>query len=154
RPVVMTIRAVMDVAWQGLPPGDASAAGEFYRNWSADEFGTSAASKVAAVYEEYFKAPARTSGAVTREYGDQLYHTEARRMVATALLDSPLFTIASQAPPWVPLRRVDNAAPGNAPGSRPVAPKGWLRSTIKTEIEECADAQPRWDALWQHAREA
>jgi hypothetical protein len=151
RPVTMTIRAVMDVAWKGLPPGGAGAAREFYRHWSADEFGAPAASKLAEVYEEYFKAPPRTMiGTATREYGDQLYHTEARRMLATDLLDSPLYTIPSQAPPWVPLRRVD-APP---PGGTPVAPREWLRTTVKTETELCADAQPRWDAVWQKARAA
>jgi glycosyl hydrolase family 115 (putative glucuronidase) len=151
RPVPMTIQAVMDVAWKGVASGSAGSAAEFYRRWSADQFGAGAAAMVAAVYEEYFKAPARTTSAgATREYGDQLYHTEARRMVTTALLDSRLYTIASQAPPWVPLRRVD-AAP---PGSGPVAPGEWLRSTVKTEIEQCSDAQRRWDAVWQKAREA
>jgi hypothetical protein len=155
RPVSMTIRAVMEVAWKGRPPGGAGAAGEFYRRWSVDEFGPSAASKVADVYEEYFKAPAHTSGAVPREYGDQLYHTEARRMLVTELLDSPLYTIASQAPLWVPPRRLDAAAPGAAgPNGQPLAGREWLRATIKTETELCADALPRWDAVWQHAREA
>jgi hypothetical protein len=153
RPVSMTIRAVMDVAWKGLPqggPGSDAAADEFYRRWSADQFGSAASSRVAEVYSEYFKAPARTSGSVTREYGDQLYHTEARRMLATDLLDSPLYAIASQAPPWVPPRRVD-ATP---PGGKPVNPREWLRNTMRTEIELCADAQRRWDAVWQKAREA
>jgi hypothetical protein len=151
RPVSMTIRAVMDVAWKGLPQGARDVApGEFYRRWSADQFGSGASSKVADVYAEYFKAPARTTGSATREYGDQLYHTEARRMLATDLLDSPLYAIASQAPLWVPPRRVD-ATP---PGGKPVNPREWLRNTARTEIELCADAQHRWDAVWQKAREA
>jgi glycosyl hydrolase family 115 (putative glucuronidase) len=151
RPVSMTTKAVMDAAWKGVPSGGAGAAGTFYRRWASEEFGEGAASAVADVYEEYFKtAPRTTVGGATREYGDQLYHTEARRMLATDLLDAPLFTIASQAPPWVPLRRVE-AAP---PGARPVPAKEWLRATIKTETEVCADAQARWDALWQKARAA
>jgi Glycosyl hydrolase family 115 len=151
RPVTMTIRAVMEVAWKGPPPGGAGAAGDFYRRWSADQFGAGAASKVAEVYEAYFEAPPRsTIGTATREYGDQLYHTEARRMLATHLLDSPLYTIPSQAPPWVALRRVDAAAPGGAP----VAPREWLRTTVNTGTEQCAGAQPRWDAVWQNARAA
>src|SRR5206468_12294233 len=110
RPVSMTMKAVMDVGWKGVPAGGAHAAAEFYRRWSADQFGSSAVSSVADVYQDYFKAPARTtSSGATREYGDQLYHTETRRMVVTDLLDSPIYTIASQAPPWVPLRRVDTA---------------------------------------------
>jgi hypothetical protein len=149
RPVTMTIRAVMDAAWKGVPAGT-NADAEFYTRWSADEFGAGAAGAVAAVYDEYFKAPSRTTvNGGTREYGDQLYHSEARRMLMTDLLDRPLYTVASQAPPWMPLRRVDPVAPGG-----PVAPKQWLNTTLRTELQACAEAQPRWDALWEHARAA
>ncbi len=148
RPVSMTIKAVMDTAWKGVPQEGAAG---FYRRWSADQFGPAAASRIAELYEAYFKAPARTTtGGVTREYGDQLYHTETRRMLLTDLLDSPLYAIASQAPPWVPPRRVDAAPPG---GTR-VAPRQWLENTMKTEIERCGDAERRWDSVWQKAREA
>lgn len=148
RPVTMTIRAVMESAWKGTPAGAPDAAAtEFYRRWSADQFGAGAAAAVAAVYEEYFKTPSRTTvNGATREYGDQLYHSEARRMLLTDLLDRPLYTVASQAPPWMPLRRVDPVPPGG-----PAAPKTWLKTTLATELVACAEAQPRWDALWQHA---
>ncbi|HXI31881.1 MAG TPA: glycosyl hydrolase 115 family protein [Vicinamibacterales bacterium] len=151
RPVPMTIRAVMDAAWKGVPEGGAGAATEFYRQWSADQFGAGAAATVANVYQEYFKTPPRTTvGGATREYGDQLYHTEARRMLTIDAIDWPLYTIASQAPPWVPLRRVEIAGPGGAP----VSLKEWVRTTAKTESEICSEAQPRWDALWQKAHDA
>jgi len=144
RPVSMTIRAVMDAAWKGVP----SPAAEFYLRWSADQFGSGAAADVAAVYADYFKAPAHTvNGGATREYGDQLYHTVARRLIATALLDAPILTIASQAPPWVPPRRVDLA-----PGGAPLARREWLRDTTTAEIEACADAGQRWDGVWEKAR--
>jgi hypothetical protein len=150
RPVAMTIRAVMDAAWKGVPAGGASAAGDFYRQWSTDQFGAGAAAAVASVYDEYFKAPPRTTvNGGTREYGDQLYHSEARRMLTTDLLDRPLYTVASQAPPWMPLRRVDPV-----PAGGPAAPKDWLHTTLQTELTACADALPRWDALWEHARAA
>jgi hypothetical protein len=150
RPVPMTIRAVMESAWKGTPAAGAGAAGDFYKQWSSDQFGAAAASPVAAVYDEYFKAPPRTTNnGVTREYGDQLYHTEARRMLTTDLLDRPLLTVASQAPLWMPLRRVDPVPPGG-----PVAPKAWLKRMLETELAACADAIPRWDALWEHARAA
>jgi hypothetical protein len=150
RPVPMTIRAVMDSAWKGVPAGGASAAVDFYQQWSSDQFGAGAASAVAAVYDEYFKAPPRTTNnGVTREYGDQLYHTEARRMLTTDLLDRPLFTVASQAPLWMPLRRIDPVPPGGS-----VAPKDWLKRALQTELTACAEAVPRWDALWEHARAA
>jgi hypothetical protein len=150
RPVTMTIRAVMDAAWKGVPAGGAGAAGDFYTRWSSDQFGAGAATAVAAVYDEYFKAPPRTTvNGGTREYGDQLYHSEARRMLTTDLLDRPLFTVASQAPLWMPLRRVEPVPPGGT-----TMPKDWLKTTIETELKACAEAQPRWDALSEHARAA
>ncbi len=150
RPVTMTIRAVMETAWQGTPTeGEAGAPG-FYRRWSSDQFGASAAPEIAAVYDEYFKAPYRTIvNGQTREYGDQLYHSETRRMLLTDLLDRPLYTVASQAPPWMAIRRVDPV-----PAGGPAAPKEWLTATTTTELKACVDAQPRWDALWEHARAA
>ena len=105
RPVSMTIRAVLETAWKGLPSKEENTATGFYRQWSHDQFGANAAEKVAAVYEQYFRARAHAGGTMTREFGDQLYHTEARRMILTELLDTPLFSIPSQAPPWMPPRR-------------------------------------------------
>jgi hypothetical protein len=150
RPVPMTIRAVMDAAWKGLPGGEAGTAAAFYRQWSSDQFGAGAAQKVAELYEQYFKAPARAAGPATREFGDQLYHTEARRLILTELLDTPLFSIPSQAPPWMPPRRIANVIAGR--GS--VASREWLDETIKTDLDRCADAERRWDAVWQMARDA
>jgi hypothetical protein len=150
RPVAMTIRALMDAAWKGAPKDAPAAATAFYKQWATDQFGAGAASAVAAVYEEYFQAPPRTNvNGVTREYGDQLYHTEARRLLLTDLLDRPLYTVASQAPPWMPLRRIDPAPPGGS-----WAPKQWMNTTLKTELAACPEAQPRWDALWAHAKAA
>jgi hypothetical protein len=150
RPVPMTIRALMETAWKGRPSGEEGSARAFYRRWAADQFGARAASRVADLYETYFKAPARLPGGVTREYGDQLYHTEARRMILTQMLDAPLFSIPSQAPPWMPPRRLTSAgAPGTA-----VAPKDWLRETVKTQIARTTEAEPRWEGVWQSARAA
>ena len=150
RPVPMTIRALMDTAWKGRPAGEEGSPRAFYRRWAADQFGARAAAKVAQLYETYFTVPAHLPGRATREYGDQLYHTEARRMILTHMLDAPLFSIPSQAPPWMPPRRVANVG---APGAT-VTPQEWLRETVKTQLERTADAQPRWDAVWQAARAA
>ncbi|HEX6465550.1 MAG TPA: glycosyl hydrolase 115 family protein, partial [Vicinamibacterales bacterium] len=60
RPVPMTIRAVMESAWRGSPPEGAAGAAAFYTRWSSDQFGAGAASAVAAVCDEYFRAPSRT----------------------------------------------------------------------------------------------
>jgi len=150
RPVVMTIRALMDAAWKGAPKDAPGAATAFYKQWASDQFGGRAAAAAADVYGEYFAAPPRTNvNGVTREYGDQLYHTEARRLLLTDVLDRPLYTVASQAPPWMPLRRIEPTPPGGS-----WAPKQWMNTTIKTELAVCAEAQPRWDALWAHAEAA
>jgi hypothetical protein len=146
RPVSMTIKAVMDMAWEGLPPGGAQASDQFYRRWSAEEFGEKAAPKVAEVYQEYFDAPARF-GESGREYGEQLYHTEARRMMLTYMIDSSLYSIPSQAPRWVP-PHVFGFGFSRETG------REWLRDAVKTEIQRCGEAQPRWDAVWKKALEA
>ena len=143
RPVVMTAKAVMDVGWKGVAPGGANASGEFYLQWAAEEFGEKAAPAVAEVYKEYFAAPAHF-GEPPREYGDQLYHTEARQMMLTYMTDSPLYSVPSQAPKWEPPHILE-------PGFGRGVGKDWLRETVTKEIQQCGDAQPRWDAVWKKA---
>ena len=147
RPVTMSVRAVMDATWKGLPDDFAKASEDFYRNWSAEEFGEKAAPKLADLYKEYFQAPAHF-GKPLREYGDQLYHTEARRMLLTYMIDSPLYAVPSQAPKWEPPRLL---LPGPGLGPNRGVGKEWLQQTITRGIEQCGDAQPRWDAVWKKA---
>ncbi len=160
RPVTMTTEAVMDFAWKGLPKGEAtgqnaagaggdaaeSQAEAYRREWSAKEFGAKAAPAIAAIYKAYFAAPAHF-GQPALEYGDQLYHTESRQMMLTYMTDSPLYSLPSQAPKW---------EEAHIMGSRPGRPAGkdWLKETAAREIQQCGDAQPRWDAVWQQAKAA
>jgi hypothetical protein len=165
RPVTMTTEAVMDFAWKGLPKdeaaggnsaqnGDSSQGGDsaqgeaeaYTREWSTKQFGAKAAPAIAAMYKAYFAAPAHF-GQPEREYGDQLYHTESRQMMLTYMTDSPLYSIPSQAPKW---------EEAHIAGSRPGRPAGkdWLKETAAREIQQCGDAQPRWDAVWQQAKAA
>ena len=144
RPVPMTIRAVMDIAWRGLPQDNNPADG-FYRQWSADEFGPQAAEQVAQIYKDYFAAPAHF-GDPLREYGDQLYHTEARRMMLTYMTDSPLYALPSQSPKW----QVPRIA-GFGFGTNQVSGKQWLKETVTREIQQCGEAEARWDKVWQEA---
>lgn len=148
RPVTMSIRAVMDVAWNGLPSGD-KPADKFYKQWSSEEFGERAAPKLAELYKEYFNAPAHF-GDPEHEYGDQLYHTEARRMLLTYMIDSPLYAIPSQAPKWE-IPRVLNGRSESSPNR--ITGKEWLDQAIAREIQQCGDAQPRWNAVWKKALE-
>jgi hypothetical protein len=147
RAVAMSTKAVMDAVDKGLPKG-ADSADEFYKQWAADQFGEKAAPQLAALYKEYFKAPADVSTDPVREYGDQLYHTEARRMIMTYMIDFPLYGIPSQSPKWEPPRSIGAGFPG-AP--RRLTGKEWLDDTIARELKQCADAQPRWDAVWKKA---
>ena len=143
RPIPMSVKAVMEIAWQGLSR-DTQSADEYYNRWSTEEFGEKAASQLVELYKEYFAAPAQF-GEPRHEYGDQLYHTEGRQMMLTYMTDAPLYSIPSQAPKWsvphVLLPGISNRPAG----------KEWLREAVAREIRQCGDAQPRWDAVWKKA---
>ncbi|HEX5228958.1 MAG TPA: glycosyl hydrolase 115 family protein, partial [Bryobacteraceae bacterium] len=135
RPVSMTTKAVMELSWGGLAP-DVDAR-RFYRDWSAAQFGEKAADKVAAIYQDYFEAPARTATEPAREYGDQYYHTQARNMMLQQMVGSPQYQLPGQSPKWVPAPAVD-----------------FSNGIASAEVQRCKQAQPRWDALWSRAVEA
>ena len=159
RPVAMTTRAVMDIAWGGVNAESPDADATFYRTWASEEFGAKSADAVAAVYKEYFAAPSMradmprpglTSAGnappvppkysdIPRENGDQHYHTEIRRLILDRLSEGQVASIPSQSPKWTPPRLV------------PEMSAEQQDSILKREIAECEDAQPRWDAVWQHA---
>jgi hypothetical protein len=148
RPVSMTTKAVMDIAWKGLPPDPADASGGFYRRWSREEFGEKAASTVAGIYRDYFAAPARFSfgPGPAHEYGDNYYHTQARTLMLSYMIDSPLYSLPSQSPQWTEPHIYGFI--GRTPD------KAWMVQAVKDEIERCGAAQPRWDALWERAAAA
>jgi len=143
RPVTMTTRAVMDIAWRGLGAKGEADADAYRRTWAADEFGVKAAPAVAAMYKDYFAAPANF-GTPPLEYGDNLYHSEARRMMLAYMIDFPLYSVPGQAPKWEGPRMS-----GFGPGGTTAAE--WLKTATAREIQQCGDAQPRWDAVWQKA---
>jgi len=160
RPVAMTARAVMDAAWGGVPDDASDIA--YYRQWATEEFGAKSADAVAAVYQEYFAAPSPRApfappsltsagnppppppplSAVKRKNGDQHYHTEIRRILLDELSGHQVEAVPSQSPKWT--------APRVLPSFDPQ-----LRADLlKRDIEECDESQPRWDAVWNHARAA
>ena len=146
RPVSMTIKAVMDIAWKGLPENTAGESDRFYREWSEEEFGKRAAAKVAEVYKEYFAAPAHLPGEEPAlEYGDNYYHTEARRFLLDYMVGFPLYFLPGQAPTWVTPRVF------SGPSENPNPRFPGLEESLKGEIERCGEAQPRWDGLWAKA---
>jgi hypothetical protein len=146
RPVTMSIRAVMGVAWKGLPHGN-DPADKFYERWAEGEFGKSVAPKLADLYRQYFAAPAHFGDPI-HEYGDNYYHTEARLMLLTYMIDSPLYSLPSQSPKWEEPRIFQFRFP---PGTARPTRGEWLDEATQREIQQCGDAQPRWDALWKQA---
>lgn len=147
RPVTMSIRAVMDAVWRGLPDEATASQDKFYQQWTSDEFGEKAAPKVEQLYKDYFNAPATLPQEPKREYGDQLYHTEARRMMLTYMTDWPLYGIPSQSTKWQPVRILG----AGIPGGQKFFGKDWLKEATAREVKQCGDAQPRWDAVWKEA---
>jgi len=151
RPVTMSARAIMDLAWQGHllgagpddPPDEA--ADKFYRAWATEQFGAKAAPAMAAMYRDYFIAPA-TYGDPAHEYGDQLYHDESRMMLLTQMIGSPLYGIPSQSPKWEVPRLV-----GEGYGRPGFNGPDWLKTTAAREVKNCSEAQPRWDGVWKKA---
>ena len=144
RPVPMTMKAVMDIAWRGLPhdaPGDSD---QFYREWSSEEFGAKAGMRVVEIYKQYFATPAHLPGEEPAlPYGDQYYHTQARRFLLEYMVGFPLYFLPGQAPTWVTPRVFSEAAENSTLPS--------LADALKGEIKRCSDAQPRWDTLWEKA---
>jgi hypothetical protein len=83
RPVPMTTRAVMELAWNAKPwiatqPDEAAA---YLRKWSREEFGVSAAPSVEKYYRAYFAAPAMYGKAPDERMGDHFYETLSRIML-------------------------------------------------------------------------
>jgi len=167
RPVAMTTRAVMEMAWGGVPAttgsADANARGDadiaFYKKWATEEFGAKSADTLAKVYKEYFAAPAprpsfgapRMTSAgnaplppprysnVPLVVGDQHYHSEARRIILDDLSGHQVVGIPSQSPKWTQPRV------GFTQNDQQRA------AFLDRDIKECTDAQPRWDAVWKDA---
>ena len=166
RPVAMTARAVMEMAWGGVaattggkenePGGDADS--DYYRRWITEEFGPRPVDALTKVYKEYFAAPARNSpvepprltsagnapppeppSLVPIPIGDQYYQDEARRLILDLLSGHQVIAIPSQSPKWTQPRVVPQ-------------PNAEVRDfLIDRDIRDFIEAQPRWDAVWNDA---
>jgi hypothetical protein len=146
RAVSMTAKAVMDTAWGGVPKQGAMGT---YADWAKAEFGAKAAERIARLWDGYFKAiPKLPSG---EDYGDQLYHTEARQMLMTSMITPPWYGIVGQSAHWTPVRILGfNIDPNYG---RDIEPD-YADKTMARELKVTADAQPRWDAVWAAAKAA
>jgi hypothetical protein len=167
RPVAMTARAVMEMAYAGnltAVPATAAATGEaddaYYHRWATEEFGARSADALTKIYKEYFAAPAprrafgpprlssagnapppmeMENSAAPRVEGDQHYHSEARRLILDSLSEYQVIAIPSQSPKWT-LPRVTPQEDAKA-----------REMLIERDLQDCAEAQPRWDAVWNDA---
>jgi hypothetical protein len=83
RPVAMTTREVMELAWNAKPwiAEDLGQGSVYLRKWSREEFGERAAAGVAEFYRAYFEAPARFGGREDQVLGDNYYHTLSRDLL-------------------------------------------------------------------------
>jgi hypothetical protein len=147
RPVSMTAKVIMDTAWGGTPKQ--GGAHETYAGWASHQFGDKAAAAVAKVWEDYFKAiPKLESG---DDYGDQIYHTEARQMMMTTMITPPWYNIVGQSARWTPVRILGfNFDPNYG---RDIE-QNYAQVTMARELKVCAEAQPHWDAVWNEAKAA
>lgn len=83
RPVLMTSRATLDLAWNPRPwiarsPDEAS---EYVARWCHEEFGGKAAGAVEEYYPAYFAAPAKYGPADDARMGDQFYEIMGRMLL-------------------------------------------------------------------------
>jgi hypothetical protein len=171
RPVVMTTRAVMEMAWGGVPATTGGAASDasdtsdadaaYYRKWATEEFGAKSADALTKVYREYFDVPS------------------PRAPFAFA---PPRMTSAGNVPPPPPrysnIPLVDGDQHYHSEARRILAdylsghqvigipsqspkwtqPRAGFTMTaerraefLDRDIKDCTDAQPRWDAAWKDA---
>jgi hypothetical protein len=89
RPVPMTTRAVMELAWNPAPWMAGSEAADYLRKWSAEEFGSRAASAVEDCYRAYFAAPGRYGTGEEQTFADNAYFTFARGLLVSELTGRP-----------------------------------------------------------------
>lgn len=82
RPVVMTTRAVMELAWQANPwaAENSTQPSRFLKKWCEEEFGAAAPS-LQEYYRAYFAAPARYGEHEDDTMADNYYQTVARRLL-------------------------------------------------------------------------
>ena len=147
RPVAMTARAVMEMAWGGASEGP-DADEVYYRKWATEEFGANAAKAMPEIYKDYFAAPTvRKPGPqefvpmedkFVRWDGDQFYQTMARLMILDNLSQHQVVFMPSQSPKWSQPRLLSNRMRA-------------FHADLGGQIADCESAQPRWDAVWEKA---
>lgn len=81
RPVVMTTRAVMELAWDPKPWQQQGAPDSYLGIWSQEEFGLAARDALVRYYDAYFVAPARYGSKEDAVMQDNYYQTAVRSIL-------------------------------------------------------------------------
>ncbi|HEU0096402.1 MAG TPA: glycosyl hydrolase 115 family protein [Rhizomicrobium sp.] len=146
RAVSMTARVVMDTSWGGVPKDGAMGT---YGAWARNQFGEKAGAPLAKMWGSYFKAFSHLP--TGEDYGDQIYHTEARQLLMSTMITPPWYNIVGQSAFWTPVRILGlNIDPNYG---RDVE-RDYVAKTSERELKACSEAQTRWDAVWKDAKAA
>ncbi len=134
RPVLMTSRATMELAWNPKPwiasrPDESRI---YLDKWCREEFGRRAAPMVEKYYQAYFSAPAKYGPAADDSMGDQFYQVMSRWLLVAMVkgtLNRPLAAF----------------------GNRPQRTLGQMAASIEAQ---CQEARGRWERALRLAEQA
>ena len=126
RPVTLTTRAVMDLAWNAPAWLKPEAPAEYLKRWSREEFGEGAIDAASAYYRAYFAAPGRYGAAEQETLADNAYHTFARDLLVCFMQGSRSFFF----------------------------PELDLGATAALSVRAAREAEPRWAAVQSAAQRA
>ena len=83
RPVPLTTRAAMQLAWDGKPLAP------YLEKWCREEFGAKAVAPLMGYYRAYFAAPGRYGKEEQETLADNAYHTFARHILVSLITGKP-----------------------------------------------------------------
>ncbi len=96
RPVVMTTRALMELAWQANPwTTQTDESSVYLGKWCKEESGVAAAPALQEYYRAYFAAPARFGQQEVAVAGDHYYQTVALRLLQALIAGDNISPIES-----------------------------------------------------------
>ncbi len=134
RPVLMTSRATMELAWNPKPwiASQPDESRIYLDKWCREEFGRRAAPMVEKYYQAYFAAPAKYGPAADDSMGDQFYQVMSRWLLVAMVkgtLNRPLAAF----------------------GNRPRRTLGQMAASIEAQ---CREARGRWEQALRLAEQA
>ena len=133
RPVPMSTRAVMELAWNATPWLAPEAPSAYLHQWCREEFGEKAAPTLEQYYRAYFSAAARYGEKEDETLGDNYYPNIIRDLLVRIITDNPQS-----------VARFNNNCQGT---------KDYPEYTRFLK-EICQQAEPRWEKARALAAEA